>query len=196
MAKEKPIEDFCAGTGGGSRRSLREVQGQGAMARFGTAFDHVRRFALAFPETREDHPWGESAIKVRGKTFVFLGGDESKLHLSVKLPTSREFALEYPFTEPTRYGLGKSGWVTAVLPLNAKVPLDILEAWIAESYQAIAPKSLRTRAAAQAELGAAGPGQKSSRRRKPKRQPEYRACCNELLRREVPLCFRFSLPLQ
>ncbi|HEY1614185.1 MAG TPA: MmcQ/YjbR family DNA-binding protein [Rhizomicrobium sp.] len=113
----------------------------------GKAFEHVRRYALTFPETREDHPWGESAIKVRGKTFVFLGGDKGTLHLSVKLPQSKEFALEYPFTKPTAYGLGKSGWVSASFGAKDKPPLDVLEAWIAESYRAIAPKSLHGAAA-------------------------------------------------
>ncbi|HEY3776786.1 MAG TPA: MmcQ/YjbR family DNA-binding protein [Rhizomicrobium sp.] len=102
----------------------------------------MRKFALRFPETQEDHPWGETAIKVRGKTFVFLGGPEGELRISLKLPHSREFALEYPFTEPTRYGLGKSGWVTASFGPKSKAPLDVLEAWTAESYRAIAPKSV------------------------------------------------------
>ena len=56
------------------------IRRRDTMAQSSRAFDHVRRFALAFPETREDHPWGESAIKVRGTTFVLLGGDETKLH--------------------------------------------------------------------------------------------------------------------
>jgi predicted DNA-binding protein (MmcQ/YjbR family) len=105
-------------------------------------FEDLRNFALQFPETREDHPWGESAIKVRGKTFVFLGCSEERLGMSVKLPQSREFALEYPFTKPTQYGLGKSGWVTASFVAKEKPPRDILEAWIAESFRAIAPKKL------------------------------------------------------
>jgi hypothetical protein len=66
--------------------------------------------------------------------------------MSVKLPHSREFALEYPFTEPTRYGLGKSGWVTATFGSDSKPPLDVLGAWVAESYHAIAPKSAVARA--------------------------------------------------
>lgn len=106
------------------------------------AFERLRSFALGYPETREDLPWGESAIKVKGKTFVFMGGDETKLGLSVKLPQSREFALEYPFTKPTAYGLGKSGWVTASFAPKDKPPLDVLEAWIDESFRAIAPKKL------------------------------------------------------
>ena len=47
-----------------------------------------------------------------------------------------------PFTEPTHYGLGKSGWVTAEFPEAKKLPLDMLKAWIDESYRAQAPKRL------------------------------------------------------
>jgi predicted DNA-binding protein (MmcQ/YjbR family) len=106
------------------------------------AFQHLRAFALSLPETREEFPWGESAIKVRGKTFLFMRDSDDGLSLSVKLPQSREFALEYPFTAPARYGLGKSGWVTAKFSRKDKPPLDVLEAWIGESHRAIAPKKL------------------------------------------------------
>lgn len=105
-------------------------------------FEHLRRFALTFPEAYEDKPWGETAIKVNKKVFVFMGESEGGLGLSVKLPRSVEFALEYPFTKPTGYGLGKAGWVSAQFAAKDKPPLDILEAWIGESYRAIAPKKL------------------------------------------------------
>jgi predicted DNA-binding protein (MmcQ/YjbR family) len=105
----------------------------------------LRAHALAYPETREDFPWGESAFKVRGKVFVFMSLQDHILRLSLKLPHSREFALEYPFTEPTGYGLGKSGWVTASFPRASAIPIDVLQAWIAESYRAIAPKRLAAR---------------------------------------------------
>jgi predicted DNA-binding protein (MmcQ/YjbR family) len=105
-------------------------------------FARLRALALSFPETREDFPWGESAIKVRSKTFLFMRDSDVGLSLSVKLPQSREFALEYPFAQPTGYGLGKSGWVTARFAPKEKPPLDVLEAWIGESYRAIAPKKL------------------------------------------------------
>ncbi len=64
------------------------------------------------------------------------------LGLSVKLPRSREFALEYPFTEPSLYGLGKSGWVSSRFKAKDNPPLDVLEAWIYERYRAVAPKAL------------------------------------------------------
>jgi predicted DNA-binding protein (MmcQ/YjbR family) len=107
-----------------------------------SAFAQLRKFALSFPEAYEDHPWGETAIKVRGKVFVFMGQGTDGLGLSVKLPQSKEFALEYPFSKPTAYGLGKSGWVSAEFKKGEKPPLDVLKAWIAESYRAIAPKRL------------------------------------------------------
>jgi predicted DNA-binding protein (MmcQ/YjbR family) len=112
------------------------------MATLKQCFTRLRTRALAYPETREDLPWGESAIKVKGKTFVFMRVDKDVLHLSIKLPHSKEFALEYSFTRPTPYGLGKSGWVTAEFAAKDKPPLDILEAWIDESFFAIAPKKV------------------------------------------------------
>jgi len=104
----------------------------------------LRDFAMQFPEAHEDHPWGHIAVKVKGKAFVFLGGEKgaAELSLSVKLPQSRDMAADLPFAEPTGYGLGKSGWVTARFEKVAEVPLDLLKSWIDESYRAIAPKKL------------------------------------------------------
>ena len=108
----------------------------------GPAFERLRAAALALPETHEDFPWGECAVKVRGKTFLFTRNDATGLRLSMKLPQSREFALEYPFTQPTGYGLGKAGWVSAAFAPGDAPPLDILIAWLLESYRAVAPKKL------------------------------------------------------
>ena len=108
----------------------------------GKAFDRLKAAALAYPETFEDHPWGETVVKVRGKVFIFLWESEEGLRVTLKLPRSREFALEYPFTKPTGYGLGKAGWVTSSFAPKEKPPLDVLEAWLDESYRAVAPKKL------------------------------------------------------
>jgi predicted DNA-binding protein (MmcQ/YjbR family) len=81
-------------------------------------------------------------MKVKGKAFVFLSLHEDEVSISVKLPSSRDIAVDLPFTEPTHYGLGKHGWVTAHLRLAEKPPLDMIKAWIDESYRAIAPKKL------------------------------------------------------
>jgi hypothetical protein len=62
--------------------------------------------------------------------------------MSTKLPRSAAIALTLPFASPTRYGLGKSGWVTAQFGVREKPPVEMLQAWIEESYRAIAPVKL------------------------------------------------------
>ena len=102
----------------------------------------LRDYALALPGAHEDFPWGERVVKVGKKVFVFLGTDGGDLGLSVKLPESGGMALALPFTEPTGYGLGKAGWVSATLPAGEEPPMDMLREWILESYRAVAPKKL------------------------------------------------------
>ena len=101
-------------------------------------FERLRKRSLGYPGATEDHPWGETAIKVNGKVFVFLGEDG----MSVKLPQSRDIAHDLPFTEPTHYGLGKHGWVTAHFDRKQKPPIRLLEIWIDESYRAVAPRKM------------------------------------------------------
>jgi predicted DNA-binding protein (MmcQ/YjbR family) len=101
----------------------------------------LREFALKFPEAYEEFPWGHSAMKVKKKAFLFMSTDEEgRFSISVKLPQSRDMAIDLPFAEPTGYGLGRSGWVTA--HLTDEKPLDLIKSWIDESYRAIAPKTL------------------------------------------------------
>lgn len=112
-----------------------------AKSKGGRIESKLRDYALGFPEAYEEFPWGHSAIKVKKKAFLFMGTDESgAFSISVKLPHSRDMAVDLPFTEPTGYGLGKSGWVTA--HLKDEKSLDLIKAWIEESYRAIAPKKL------------------------------------------------------
>jgi predicted DNA-binding protein (MmcQ/YjbR family) len=105
-----------------------------------TAEAALRRDALAHPEAYEDFPWGERAVKIRGKVFVFLNRGENGLSLSVKLPRTGLAALLLPFAEPTGYGLARGGWVTARFRKGDKVPVPLLYEWIEESYRAVAPK--------------------------------------------------------
>jgi predicted DNA-binding protein (MmcQ/YjbR family) len=102
----------------------------------------LRAQALAYPETIEDHPWGENVIKVRGKIFAFVNASASGLSLTMKLPASSAFALAMPGASPTGYGLGKSGWVTFNLKKPGQVPLEALQGCLDESYRAVAPKKL------------------------------------------------------
>jgi len=104
----------------------------------------LRDFALEYPESHEDFPWGERAIKVKAKAFLFMRADEEAglVSLSCKLPQSRDLAAELPFAEPTHYGLGKHGWVTAKLTAKEADAVELMKAWIDESFRAVAPKKL------------------------------------------------------
>ena len=114
--------------------------------KYAAAHAKLRKHALAMPEAYEEHPWGESVAKVNKKVFVFMGmpdKEDGTLGFSVKLVASQGQALDLDYTEPTGYGLGKSGWVTVRFPLkNGAPPWDIFFSWIDESYRAIAPKKL------------------------------------------------------
>ncbi len=96
--------------------------------------------ALRYPDAHEDHPWGETVVKVKGKVFVFLGASDGRLGVTTKLPRTGPAALGLPFTEPCGYGLGKSGWVTARFDAGEDIPVDLLVSWLDESYRAVAPK--------------------------------------------------------
>jgi predicted DNA-binding protein (MmcQ/YjbR family) len=107
-----------------------------------TAEADIRSFALSFPNTTEDFPWGESAFKVKGKTFLFMHRSPEKLSMSVKLVASHADAMTRPEVKPTGYNLGKSGWVSAGYPAGSELPLELWKAWIEESWMTVAPKRL------------------------------------------------------
>lgn len=105
----------------------------------------LRAHALAKPGASEHFPWGERAIKVKGKVFLFMSNGGSELSLSTKLPETSEVALLLPFAAPTGYGLGKAGWVSARFAADETPPTELLCSWIDESYTAVAPAKLAKR---------------------------------------------------
>ena len=104
--------------------------------------DEIAALAGSFPEAWEDHPWGDTVFKVKTKVFVFMGGDPDGYGISVKLPTTSKIALQRPGASPTGYGLGKAGWVSLKFAPDEEPPIDLVRAWLDESYRAVAPKKL------------------------------------------------------
>lgn len=122
----------------------------------------LREWALAYPSTHEDFPWGHRVIKVKGKAFIFLGNDGEGLSLSVKLPQSNAAALMMPFATPTGYGLGKSGWVSAKFDKREQPPMEMLRQWLEESYRAVAPKKLAAQIGSTEGAPAVAPAKKKA----------------------------------
>lgn len=109
------------------------------------AHETLKAHAPSLPRAYEDHPWGESVVKVNKKIFVFFGLPEhldKRLYLGVKLPETSPYAVMMLFAKAMDYGLGKHGWISAELTPDDTVPLDMLLEWIEESYRAVAPKRL------------------------------------------------------
>jgi predicted DNA-binding protein (MmcQ/YjbR family) len=107
--------------------------------------DHAQAYALGYPGAYAEHPWGQTVIKVNKKVFLFVNGaiaPEDGVSLSVKLPRSGQEVLQAPFAEPMGYGMGRHGWVTLLLMRDDRIPTAVLEAWIDESYRAVAPKRM------------------------------------------------------
>jgi hypothetical protein len=127
----------------------------------------LRAFGLAYPGAHTKSPWpGHLDLAVKDKTFAYLSLPGEPLSISCKLPQSNAIALGLPFARPAEYGLGKSGWVAASFERGERPPVEMLKAWIDESYRAQAPKKLVAMIAGGAE---AKPGP-SARATKPKKR--------------------------
>jgi predicted DNA-binding protein (MmcQ/YjbR family) len=150
------------------------------MTSFQQAEQTLMEAALRYPETHEANPWGHRVAKVKGKAFVFLGGEQDRakdgtlqaFSATFKLPQSSGMALMLPFAEPTGYGMARSGWVTARFTPGQDVPVSLLLRWLDESFEAVAPKRLLQayRAAASGGAPAApvkGPAARKSATKEP-----------------------------
>jgi len=114
------------------------------VARFEPSFtDAAEELALSFPDAWPDSPWGDRVVKVGKKIFLFVSGPESdRPVITTKLPESRDHALSFAEAFPTRYGLGKHGWVTIFVDAVPKEEREVLADFVEESYRAVATKTL------------------------------------------------------
>lgn len=111
--------------------------------RTATIMNRIRKLALSFPKTREDHPWGDFPVFKVGDNsmFAMAYADEDGVHVTLKLtPEEREVALLLPWVSVARY-VGRYGWVTAQVT-DAESLANVLE-WMRESYYLKAPAKLR-----------------------------------------------------
>jgi predicted DNA-binding protein (MmcQ/YjbR family) len=118
----------------------------------------LREWGLKYPGAHLKSPWpGHLDLAVNDKTFAYLSIEGEPFSVGCKLPQSGAMALMLAGTSPMAYGLGKSGWVSAQFPDGKVPPIDVLKAWIDESYRAQAPKKLV------ASIGVDGSGMTSAK---------------------------------
>ncbi len=99
------------------------------------------------PDSFEDHPWGDTVFKIRGKgkIFAFLASEE-RAGVTVKAPPDEVDALlELPFVKRSAY-IGRYGWVS--VSVEDEEALRLALELIDDSYELIGAKSGRKRASA------------------------------------------------
>lgn len=105
--------------------------------------NRIHAHSSAKPDATEDHPWGETVFKVRGKIFVFLGLEKEPLELTVKAsPDDGEALLARPFIRRAAY-VGRYGWVAVTVADEDSLgtALDLIDT----SYGLISARGRRSR---------------------------------------------------
>lgn len=107
----------------------------------------IRKVCLSFPDVAEDMPWDDTlCFKVRGKIFVFTALSEGRFPpITLKAaPEAFHELLEIEGITVARY-LGRYKWVT--LTNSNVMAADELEALICKSYELVAAKAPKKKAA-------------------------------------------------
>lgn len=96
----------------------------------------LRAAAAACRDAEESTSCNQSAYKVRGKAYLYVGpGAKGVGHKAMfKLGESMAEAEGLASSEPARFEVGNTGWVTARFSDEEPLPGDLWERWLAESY--------------------------------------------------------------
>jgi predicted DNA-binding protein (MmcQ/YjbR family) len=109
--------------------------------------ESIAAFAMKFPETSEDQPFGPDieVYKVAGKIFAILSPEATPPALSLKCDPVIALELREEFDAVTPgYHLNKSHWNTVLL--DESVPDPEIKKMVAHSYEQVVaglPKTLR-----------------------------------------------------
>ncbi len=90
-------------------------------------------------EAWDDHP----TFRVRKKNFVFANREATSLGLKLSKEEADAVVATDDAVSPMGYGLGRHGWISLELPLDAGGDRwDEVTEWIRISYTLVAPKKL------------------------------------------------------
>lgn len=109
------------------------------------ASEQIRQIALSLPDAEEGTSCVNRAFHAGGKNFLFLGEKDGELTMRMKLHDALSDIESRSQAAPSRYDIGKFGWVFFRFD-PADIPgSDELTAWIHESFTLLAPKKLVAR---------------------------------------------------
>jgi predicted DNA-binding protein (MmcQ/YjbR family) len=102
-------------------------------------FERLWEHCAAKPEAVEDHPWGDTVFKVKGKIFAFLS-DPASPDVGVTLkPDGEELdaLLGLPFIRKAAY-VGRFGWVS--VSIENEESLELALSLIDDSYDIVSKR--------------------------------------------------------
>jgi predicted DNA-binding protein (MmcQ/YjbR family) len=101
----------------------------------GTAYrERLRAHCLAKPDAVEDHPWGDTVFKIRGK--IFAGTGERSVTVKAR-PDDLDGLLALQIVERAPY-VGRYGWV--VVEVRDEEGLDLALSLIDTSYDLVSQR--------------------------------------------------------
>ncbi len=99
--------------------------------------DAIRTKAAGFPSVAPGTSCNQSSFKVGKRAFLYIGpgakgkGFKAMFKLDHSMPRARELAT----TDPDRFELGSTGWVTTRFTAEDPLPKTVWEKWLEESYE-------------------------------------------------------------
>jgi len=101
----------------------------------------MRKKAAAFPAVMAGTSCNQSSFKAGKRAFLYTGpGARGQgFKAMFKLDDSMDQARELAKTEPSRFEVGSTGWVTTRFTAEDPLPDSIWEAWLQESYDLACP---------------------------------------------------------
>ncbi len=102
----------------------------------------IREKAASYPEVAKGTSCNQSSFKAGSGTFLFIGpGRKGRgFKAMFKLRDSMPDAEARAESEPTRFEVGKTGWVTARFTADEPLARAVWEPWLDESYAITARK--------------------------------------------------------
>jgi predicted DNA-binding protein (MmcQ/YjbR family) len=96
--------------------------------------ERLRSHCLAKPDAVEDHPWGDTVFKIRGKIFAGIGERSVTVKAS---PDDLDGLLALEIVERAPY-VGRYGWV--VVEVQDEEALDLALSLIDTSYDLVSKR--------------------------------------------------------
>jgi predicted DNA-binding protein (MmcQ/YjbR family) len=132
--------------------------------------DHIRALCLSLPDATEDMPWHDDLCKIGGKIFTGMVLSDGRFPRITLKCTPEKFheLLEIEGISIAPY-VGRYNWVTLANP-NV-LPADEIEDLIRQSYDLVATKAPKKKAASKNEEQVASNKMKSAFPREPQCSP-------------------------